>query len=236
MIDDNSLSRERRGLAAGFALCALATLALLAAHPNGGKGSFADILKDEAQHQYIDRLVHGGFVITLGILVVCFVFLSRYLGSARPSVVVGLTSFCMGAGALMASMVLDGFVTPAIAVRFAGAQSPDDLLAAKTLLIFVGTLIRFLMQGGVLLQSAAMFSWSSVIVRRQGLRRAVGMLGLIAAPALIIALIAASATTATHVLLGGIVLQAIWYASLAALLFRRRLCSDTTEQALGAHR
>jgi hypothetical protein len=66
-----------------------------------------------------------------------------------------------------------------------------------------------------------MFSWSSVIVRRRGLPRAVGAFGLAVAVSLIVALVAVPATMATHVLLGGIVLQGIWYFGLAAVLSRR---------------
>jgi hypothetical protein len=221
MTDHISTYREGRGLAAAFALCALASLTLLASHPNGGARSLADFIKDAARDQYIDAFVHGGFIVTLGALIVCFTFLSRCLGSARAAVVIGLVSFSIGSGALMASMILDGFVTPAIAARFAGTDSADNLLTAKTLLIFLGTLIRFLMPIGMLLQSLAMFSWSSVIVRGRGLQRVVGAFGLAAALSLIVSLLTAPATMAAHVLLGGIALQAIWYFVLAALLFSR---------------
>src|SRR5271168_3922665 len=109
MTDDNS--RQRRSLAAAFSLCALASLTLLASHPSGSPGSFADLVRDEAAHQVIDGVVHGGFVITLVALIICFVLLSRFLGLAKPPVVIGLVCFCVGCGALMASMVLDGFAT-----------------------------------------------------------------------------------------------------------------------------
>jgi hypothetical protein len=66
-----------------------------------------------------------------------------------------------------------------------------------------------------------MLSWSSVIVRGRGLRRPVGVFGFGVALLLIVALFAVPATMATHVLLGGIVLQAIWYVALALLLFNR---------------
>jgi hypothetical protein len=221
MTDDISSYRERRGLAAAFALCALASLTLLANHPNGGAHSLADFIKEAASNQFRDGLVHGGFIVTLGALIVCFVFLSRCLGSARAPVVVGLVFFCIGCGALMASMILDGFATPVIAARIAGTDSPDNLLTAKALFILLGALIRSLMPMGMLLQSGAMLSWSSVIVRGRGLRRAVGAFGLAAALSLMVALLAVPAEMAAHVLLGGIALQAIWYFVLAALLFSR---------------
>jgi hypothetical protein len=215
MTDD--ISRQRRGLAAAFTVCALASLTLLANHPSGSPGSFADLIKDEAAHRVIDAVVHGGFCISLLALTICFVFLSRFLGLARPSVVIALVCFCAGCSALIASMVLDGFVTPAIAVRFSGAV---DLQPARTLFILFGTLIGFLMPTGLLLQSVAMLSWSSAIVNAPGLRRAVGVLGLAIAIALSLAIFATPAAMAAHVILGGIVLQSIWYLAIAVLLFR----------------
>ena len=216
MTDD--ISSQCRGLAAALTVCALASLTLLANHPGGNPGSFADLIKDEAAHQVVDGVVHGGFVITLVALIICFVLLSRLLGLAKNSVVIGLVCFCAGCGALIASMVLDGFATPAIAVRFAGV---NDLQPAKTLFILVGTLIRFLMPMGLLFQFVAMFSWSWAIVKGPGLSRAVGLLGSVVAIILIVAIFAIPTAMAAHVILGGVALQAIWYLAIAALLFNR---------------
>jgi hypothetical protein len=218
MTDNPSNHRETRGLGTAFALCALATLTLLANHPNDGAHNVTDFIKEEARNQFIDGLVHGGFIVIQGALSVCFLLLSRRLGSDRVPVVIAIVAFLIGGGALMASMILDGFASPAIAVRLGGPDSADNLLMAKTLLIFLGTLIRFLMPMGLLLQSVAIFAWSSVIARGRGLQRAVGVFGLVAAVALIVALLAAPLKVATHVLLGGILLQALWYLALAVLL------------------
>jgi hypothetical protein len=219
MTDNLANHREARGLGTAFALCALATLTLLANHPSDGAHNLADFLAGEARNQFIAGLVHGGFIVTQGALSVCFLLLSRRLGSDRVPVMVAVVAFLIGCGALMASMILDGFVSPAVAVRLTGMDGADNLLMAKTILILLGTLIRFLMPMGILLQSVAMFAWSSAIVRSRGLPRSVGVFGLAAAVALIVAIFAAPAAMATHVLLGGILLQATWYLALAALLF-----------------
>jgi hypothetical protein len=199
------------------------TATLLAIHPAGSGGSFADLLRAEARNQLIDGVVHGGFIVTLSVLIVCFVLWSRLLGTARVAVVVGLVAFCVGCGGLIASMLLDGFALPAIAVRFAGTDSPDDLATARTLLIFCGTLIRFLMPMGVLFQAAAMLSWSSILLTGGRPRRAVGVFGSISAVVLIIALLVAPAKLTTHLLMMAIGVQVIWYLSLAALLTRRTI-------------
>jgi hypothetical protein len=218
MTDDLSTDRQRRGLAIAFILCAVASLALLANHPSGNSSSFAELIKDEAAHQVIDGVVHGGFVLTLIALVICFALLSRLLGLAKGSVVIGLVCFCAGCGALIASMVLDGLVTPAIAVRF---EATDDLQPAKTLFILVGTLIRFLMPMGLLLQFVAMLSWSWAVANGSRPARAVGLLGSAVAIPLIAAIFATPPAMAAHVVLGGIALQAVWYLAIAALLFNR---------------
>jgi hypothetical protein len=218
MTDEIVIDRQRRGLATAFAVCALASLTLLANHPSGSPSSFADLIKNEVAHQVADGVIHGGFVITLVVLMICFVLLSRLQGSTKSSVVIGLVCFCAGCSALIASMVLDGFVTPAIAVRFAGVE---DLQPAKTLFILLGTLIRFLMPMGLLFQFIAILSWCWAIVKRPGLARGVGIFGSFVAIFLIVAIFATRTAMAAHVILGGVALQAIWYLAIAALLFNR---------------
>src|SRR5580704_18017641 len=107
--------REACGLGIAFSLCALATLTLLANHPNAGAHDLADFIKEEARNQFIDGLVHGGLIATQGALSVCLLLLSRRLGSDRVPVVIAVVAFFIGCCALVASMILDGFASPAIA-------------------------------------------------------------------------------------------------------------------------
>jgi hypothetical protein len=207
---------NQRGLSIAFGLCALTSFVLMANHPRGAAGSFSDVLRDEASNRVIDAMVHGGYIAVLAALIVCFVFLSRHLGSTRLPVVIGLVCFCTGSATLMASMLLDGFATPAVAARFAGT---DDLQPARTLFILLGTLIGALMPMGLLFQSVGMLAWSSVIAQGRRLGRVVGVLGLVVAIVLISAIVAVPARMAMHVMLAGVALQSLWYGSLAALLF-----------------
>jgi hypothetical protein len=220
MLDHFSISREPRVLGAAFALCGAACLMLMLNHPRNPVQTFPDLLKSEAQNQFVDAFVHGGFMVTLGVLAVCMVLLGRRLGSTKVSVVIGLMAFLAGCAVLAASMTLDGLVTPALAARFAGTDNAEDLHTAKTLFILLGMLIRFLMPIGFLLQFIAMFSLSSVVVRNRGLARLAGVFGLLAALIWAVALTAAPAALAMHVALGGILLQAIWYLMLSTVLFR----------------
>jgi hypothetical protein len=211
----------RYRLAGAFVLCSLATLTLLANHPMAGGHGLADLIRAEARNQFADGIVHGGFIVTLSVLIVCFVFLSRLLGMARVAVVAGLVAFCVGCGALMASMVLDGFVIPAIAVKFTGVNSSDGLVQAQTVFILCGTLIRFLMPIGLLFQAAAMLSWSWAIVGSRGWRLGAGVFGLAAGVLLIGAIFALLPRFREHILLGAILVLAAWYFALAGSLCAR---------------
>jgi hypothetical protein len=211
----------RRWLASAFAFCSFATLTLLANHPAAGGHTIVDLIKTEASNQFSDALVHGGFILTLSALIVCFVFLSRGLGTEGVSVVIGLVTFSVGCGALVAAMMLDGFVIPALAQRFTGTSNGDTLIQASTLFIFSGTLIRLLMPMGLWFQAAAMLSWSFQIVGHRGWRLAVGAFGMAAGTLVMGAICVALPRLGDHVLIGGIVLISVWYLALAGALCAR---------------
>jgi hypothetical protein len=214
-----------RRLAAAFALCGLATLVLLANHPASGARDFAGVLREEAANQFVDGLVHGGFIFVLAALIICFLLLAHRLGSGRVPVVVTVAAFCIGSGALMASMLVDGLVIPAVAARYVNIDAPEKLAAAKALFVFAGTLISFLMPLGIAFQSIAMLSLGGLFVAGMPRRRAAGITGVSCAVLILVMLVSTPAGAAAHVLLGSIVLLAVWYLILAALLWRGSLAN-----------
>jgi len=207
-----------RALAAALAACGFATLVLLAKHPFGGAKTFAEVLQGEARDQVVAGIVHGGFIATLSVLLVCFVYLSRYLGQDRVPVVVGFVAFCIATGATMASMIVDGFVVPAIAVRFLDVSAPDNLAAARTLFSMCGTLIRFLMPMAMVFQGIAVLGMSLALVGQRGMARGAAIYGICAGLMLCGAMLLAPATMLEHLLLLGIVLEAFWYFAIAAAI------------------
>ncbi|MBV8146061.1 MAG: hypothetical protein JO184_13750 [Gammaproteobacteria bacterium] len=221
----SATSVSPRGLGGAFALCALASLTLLANHPMPRGPTLADFIRAEAHNQLIDAVVHGGFAAVLTALIVCFVLLPGALparGGRLPgiAVVVALVSFCVGSGALLLSMILDGFVVPALAAQFSAAAS--DPGKASGIFLLCGVLIRFLMPAGLLFQAVTVLCWSARMVRDGGWSLAVGIFGLAAGAFLAVALLGAPRELTEHLLLGAIVLQSLWYLGLAAVLWRRR--------------
>jgi hypothetical protein len=215
-----------RGLATALSCCALITLVLLANHPGGGGHTLIEVISSEARDQRADAIVHTGFVVTLAFLIVCLVSVARILGMARPLVSAGLVSFCIGSGLLMLSMILDGLAVPAIAARFLAITDPTALLPARTALMFCGVLIGILMPLGLLFQAATMLSWSIAIAARRGLRLAMAVYGILATALLVSGLLFAPVAMSAHVLLGAIVLLALWYAALALLVGTRTIARE----------
>jgi hypothetical protein len=210
------------GRPAGIALAVLAalSLALLANHPSGAARSFAEVLRDEAANRGLDALVHGGFIAILAGQLVCFAILTIRIGLHRPLAVAGFVLTSIGAGFLMLSMLFDGLVMPAIAARYVDVVERHG--DARTLFVFLGVVLSFLMPMGLVFQAAGLAAWSMGWLRGRGLVRATGLYGVAAAIA-VIAGIAATGGTIPHVLMLSIIVVAAGYALVGAALLRRAL-------------
>lgn len=192
----------------------IATLALLANHPGGDAHTFADVLKDEAANRTIDAIVHGGFVVVLALQAICYATLSARIGRGA---IAGLVFFAFGAAFLSASMVLDGLVTPALAVKYLAA--PQKIEFAKSLFALVGTLIGLLMPIGLAFQSAAVGAWG-VALMTSGISRIAGIIGLALGAAALVALAAMAGTMNPLVLMGTLAVTAVWAVTAGFVLLR----------------
>ncbi len=185
----------------------IAAFALLANHPEDGAHSFAEVLKSEAANRAMDALVHGGFVVVLALQAICY---------ARLKSTAGLVLFAFGAAFLSASMVLDGLVTPAVAVRYLAA--PDKIEYARSLFVLIGTLIGLLMPIGLAFQSAAIAVWGAALWSTS---RAAGLAGLALGGGAFLGLAATAGTMNPLVLMGAIAAASLWAVVAGIVLLRR---------------
>jgi hypothetical protein len=195
----------------------LATYGLLANHPGGVTGGFAELLKSEAANQMMDAIVHGGFIVVLSIQLVCFAVFSTHLCLRRTSVIAGLVFFAIGAVMLSLSLVIDGLVTPAVAVRYASAAS-DKLEFARSLFVLCGALVRFLMPIGLAFQAAAILGWSTALLGEHGFERAAGVLGAVVFTLTMAALAADFTGMGPYVLMAALIGLALWYVAVGVIL------------------
>jgi hypothetical protein len=163
---------------AGLIGCGLASVALLAGHPGaGGSAQLADVLRSEAAQAGMDAVVHGGFVLVLSLELVGFAALAVKAGRRRTSVLAAMVFALVGSGLLAASMVIDGLVTPAVAVRYAAAPVAKQE-AARALLVLIGAAISVLMPMGLAFLGAAALAWGAALTSMRGRRRG-GALALV---------------------------------------------------------
>jgi hypothetical protein len=192
----------------------IATFALLANHPGGDAHTFAGVLKDEAANRTMDAVVHGGFVVVLALQAICYATLSARIGRGA---IAGLVFFAFGAAFLSASMVLDGLVTPALAIKYLAA--PNKIEFAKSLFALVGTLIFLLMPIGLAFLSAAVAAWGAALMT-SGVSRIAGMIGIALGGIAFASLAATAGAMNSLVLMGALGATALWAAVAGIVLIR----------------
>ncbi len=191
----------------------IAAFALLASHPEGDAHSFVEVLKDEAANRTADALVHGGFIAVLALQTICYAAFSKRIGRGGGA---GLVLFAFGAAFLSASMLLDGLVTPALAVRY--LAKPDKVEFARSLFVLVGTLISLLMPAGLAFQSTAVAWWGATLWTTS---RAASLAGLVLGIGAFAALAATAGAMNPLVLMGAIAATSVWAMVAGIVLLRR---------------
>jgi hypothetical protein len=225
-MSDASLPASR---APGFALLAtgIASIVLLAFHPMDSATTFADVVKSEAMNQARDGVVHGGDIALLAVEMACFAIFSTRLGLNRAMSVAGLSFFAAGAAAFSASLLIDGLVIPAIAVKSLAVPG-QGLATARILFLLCGTLIRFLMPMGLLFQWAGIACWGAAIAQATSrlwgsvcLAIAVCVMAMLVAPTFLP--FAAALATSTLPMIVAILGLSLWQLVAGAMMAGRRI-------------
>ena len=220
----NSAALVPDGRVAGFVIVASAVLALgaIARHPTVGaaRGS-ADVLAQLAALSTADEIVHGVLIVLIGALLFGFTVFSQRCGLHRGVVLFGLIGFALASAGMIGEALLDGFLIPALAARYASA-SPQDSDIALHVIAAAGAAIQILTKFAIAVTAVAVTSWSVALVRSSGASRLAGVVGFVSAAVAIVVLVS------THRLnphtLGVIVgVQSLWYGTIGILLMRRDL-------------
>ena len=213
---------RRRASGVVLMLAGALEIVLLALHPESSARDFAGMLHEEANGRLADALVHGGFIVLLGVQLVGYRMLSLRLGADRTSVVAAGVFFAMGTAALSASLFIDGLLVPRLAQRFVAATAAQQD-AARPIFAFAGSAIGLLMPIGLAFQGVGIVAWS---IRLLGVARFTGGVALLLGMA---TLLAAIASTASPVfVMAAIPATALW-SGLGGFLLRRRTLERTNQ-------
>ena len=195
----------------------IAGFALLALHPGDTARDFAGVIKEEAANQFMNAVVHGGFIVVLALQAVCYAVLTRRIGFGRTAATAGLVFFAAGAAAMAASLLIDGLVTPAIAARY--VAKPDKIESARVLFVLMGAMVSFLMPISLAFQSGAIAAWGWALTASGA--RAAGLFGLGLGLMMIAAIAAGFVLGNPMAQMGAIVGISVWAIVAGTALSRR---------------
>ncbi|HTD38427.1 MAG TPA: hypothetical protein VK669_13000 [Candidatus Limnocylindrales bacterium] len=213
-----------RAKAAGIVLVlsSALTVAAIAHHPTITRAtSRSDVLAQVVRFAPLDRAVHAAVIVAACGLLFGLVAFALRRGVRDAGVLAGLIAYAVGTGPAIAAALIDGFLIPAIAARFASAD-PQTVRTALVLLTVCAAAIQIATKTWLLASSTAIALWSFGLVRQRGIVRAAGA-GGIAATVLALAVVAFTGNFDPHTLGVVVLAQALWYVAIGALLIRGEL-------------
>lgn len=216
----NDLSTSRRQLGFLFAAGGVLLAAVLFSHPQEHVQTFADVIDSEIRNRVANQLVHGSAIVVLGLLLaahICFVRLTRSTGIAAA---IAVTAFGIGCALMTASLIQDGFVTPALALKYRSANDPTVQQTIEALIRFCGINIGTLMPMALLSFATSAIAWGAHLTHIKGPSHVAGVLSALLGLLIGVGLWAATPKTTGYVLMGGLSLVALWQLAFAVILFK----------------
>lgn len=151
-----------------------------------------------------------------------YTVLSQRLDLRRAPVLIGLMTYAFGSLLMLAATILDGFISTGIAADFVNG-TPEAMQAARWMIHVVESIaLTDIARVAWVLQSVAAIAWSAALLRDAGMRRVVGCIGLVAGGLPAAMVIAAGAQMDLSVVIGTLLLQAVWNLAAGVLLLRER--------------
>lgn len=209
---------------AGWAIIGSAFLTLVAImhHPTVHNAPAAEVLSRIGAISVHDRVIHGALMAFLLALLFGFTVFSRRLGLHHTLPLLGLIAFAAASVALAGAAVVDGFLVPDVARKYAGTDAAS-IRVGIGLLAYCAIVIQELTRLAITTSCIAVACWSaSMLVPAYGRwTRVVGALGIVAAAYTLIAL-SLTGYIGPHALLGIALAQNVWYVCAGALLVREQ--------------
>ncbi len=173
--ENRSLERIAGGVLIG---CALASLTALSLDQAATASETRELLQQIAALGPTRGAVHAVQMTCLTGYAFSFTVLSMKLGIKRPPVLAGLIAFLFGTVMMLIATVNDGFLTSAVAARFAAA--PDiDLEIARDLIRFGNMSVTYFGDLAFALMGAGTALWSLTLARFGLIGRLGSLVGLI---------------------------------------------------------
>jgi hypothetical protein len=192
-------------------------IAAMAHHPSVHAHDMAAVLAQLQALSAASAWVHG---VLIALMLTVFFALTEFAWQrdiARPAIRAGLIAYAAGVVAMMGAALVDGFVTPRVAILAEGLRAADLSITAQLLNLCV-LFNQALAHLGAIAMSVAIIAWSLDLLRRAGFERALGAAGIAIGLGCVAALIAGVLQLDVHGMMLVLVLQAAWTIGLGVLL------------------
>lgn len=202
-----------------LALFGVLLVGAIARHPSVGSVARAELLPQIVHLAPLDRLVHAVVIaVAIGLLTSLSVFSSRRrnLQNVASS---ALIVYGVAVGGTIVAAMVDGFLVPGIAERYADAP-PEGLNAALVVLHACALVIQIATKLSLIATAVAILLWSVTLMN--GSTRIAGILGVASALASAFVL-AVTGTLNPHNLGAIVLLQSLWYVCVGVLMAKGRL-------------
>ena len=209
---------------AGFAILASAIVstATVALDCGASGTTTQEILQSMVQIQSWHQNVHVVAMACICGLMYGYTVLSQRLDLWRAPVLIGLLTYALGSVLMLVATLLDGFISTGIAADFV-TGTPEAMQAARWMIHVVESIaLTDIARVAWVLQSVAAIAWSIALLRDAGPRRVTGCVGLVAGALPAAMVIVAGSKMDLGVVVGTLLLQAVWNIAAGVLLLRDR--------------
>jgi hypothetical protein len=207
---------------AGLVILASAIAAIVAVSFDlGAQGSdplsiLQSMVKIRDTHQY----VHIVAMACIGGLMFGFTVLSQRLGLRRAPVLAGLIAYAAGSMLMLVATTIDGFISTDTAALFA-TKTPEAVRVGYWMIqTMAGVALTDIARVAWICQSVAAVAWAYSLLREGGTARMLGMIGMVSGALPAIAVIAAGQEMTETVVVGILLVQAVWNLTAATYLLR----------------
>jgi hypothetical protein len=215
MLIQGRTSANEKIAALALALFAVVGVVAIVHHPTLVVREPREALAGIVRLASLDRIVHGSLIGMIAALVFALTIFSIRCGIERASTLAALVSYGLGSVMNTCAALLDGFVLPDIAHRYAEA-SPPDVSIATAMLFGLFSAIQEFTKVGLVMTSAGIVLWSFGFVRLPR-DRPTAILGAVCGVAALLLVVVGGPLT-PRTLLPIVALQAVWYVAIAGWL------------------
>lgn len=202
-----------------IALCAIASIAAVALDSTAQGSNPLEILQSLVRIRASHQLVHIVAMACLGGLMFGYTVLSQRLGLRRAPVLMGLIAYGAGSMLMFVATIIDGFISTDLAALFA-TGSPDAVRAGYWMIqAIAGVALTDIARVAWVCQSIGAVAWAVALVGQRR-SRGFGMVGLVSGALPAIAVVAAGSNMTATVVVGVLLVQAVWNLTAAAYLLR----------------